>query len=535
MTSVELRKLNAYPEWRSDNKINAVIQYVQAIQNNNPNPPINLQLYPTQRKRQRFIEKFEQGFRVLNIQQLPVLFYSPTEQPNQPSRINLRVLFPDQHQNILNANYNNENEGLGTGKNSFYNKVATRYLGITRAECREFLQKQGNYTTTRPIKKIVNKPILAKTSNERWQMDLCDLSNYGIRLLWGDNPVPILINGRYINATNMSRWMQLFNNNGRAKFILVVVDCFSKKLFGRALNDKNTNTVVQALQHICQNDAQNTFPHTLQTDNAPEFTAPQMQNFCQQHQILHILSSTYTPTSNGLVERAIQTLRSKIKAGFVQHNDLEWVAFLQAYLENINKQKQTTTNYTPNELWTPQYIPPPQQAINFQLQPSDTNTLNEIRLSVQGKLLKRASDMLRRTDRRGRDLLPTVFALNDLVRIKLATVQRDMRKRNKSKMQKKLTAITYSTRLFRVNTIIVPPVLNNFNAQQPVNPVWNVINQKYTVRDALTNEILRTPQNAIKEFFGSEMIKVGEPNIPSNVPTMARSKQINRFSEYQNP
>ena len=104
MTSVELRKLNAYPEWRSDNKINAVIQYVQAIQNNNPNPPINLQLYPTQRKRQRFIEKFEQGFRVLNIQQLPVLFYSPTEQPNQPSRINLRVLFPDQHQNILNAN-----------------------------------------------------------------------------------------------------------------------------------------------------------------------------------------------------------------------------------------------------------------------------------------------------------------------------------------------------------------------------------------------------------------------------------------------
>jgi hypothetical protein len=50
MTSVELRKLNAYPEWRNDNKINAVIQYVQAIQNNNPNPPINLQLYPTKDK-----------------------------------------------------------------------------------------------------------------------------------------------------------------------------------------------------------------------------------------------------------------------------------------------------------------------------------------------------------------------------------------------------------------------------------------------------------------------------------------------------
>ena len=31
MTSVELRKLNAYPEWRNDNMIDAVTQYVQAI------------------------------------------------------------------------------------------------------------------------------------------------------------------------------------------------------------------------------------------------------------------------------------------------------------------------------------------------------------------------------------------------------------------------------------------------------------------------------------------------------------------------
>ena len=104
MTSVELRKLNAYPEWRDCDKIEAVIQYIQALQDNNPNPPINQELYPTQRKRQRFIQKFQEGFRVLNIQQLPVLFYSPTEQANKP-----RVLFPDQHQNVLNLNYNNEN------------------------------------------------------------------------------------------------------------------------------------------------------------------------------------------------------------------------------------------------------------------------------------------------------------------------------------------------------------------------------------------------------------------------------------------
>ena len=40
----------------------------------------------------KIMQKFSQGFRVLNIQGNPVLFYSL---PNQPSRINL--LFPNQN------------------------------------------------------------------------------------------------------------------------------------------------------------------------------------------------------------------------------------------------------------------------------------------------------------------------------------------------------------------------------------------------------------------------------------------------------
>ena len=115
MTSVELRKLNAYPEWRDNDKIIAVTDYVEALQNNNPNPPIDAQIYPTQRQRQRFIQKFQEGFSVV----LPnpnqrVLYYRPTEQPNQPSRINLRVTLTNQHQAVLNANYNSEVDGYNT-------------------------------------------------------------------------------------------------------------------------------------------------------------------------------------------------------------------------------------------------------------------------------------------------------------------------------------------------------------------------------------------------------------------------------------
>ena len=41
MASVELRKLNAYPKWRNDNMIDAV---VQAVQSSNPSHT-NQQLY----------------------------------------------------------------------------------------------------------------------------------------------------------------------------------------------------------------------------------------------------------------------------------------------------------------------------------------------------------------------------------------------------------------------------------------------------------------------------------------------------------
>ena len=48
MTSVELRQLNAYPEWKDNDMIQAVINYVQAVQNGNP---FDDDIYTTQRQR----------------------------------------------------------------------------------------------------------------------------------------------------------------------------------------------------------------------------------------------------------------------------------------------------------------------------------------------------------------------------------------------------------------------------------------------------------------------------------------------------
>ena len=62
MTSVELRQLNAYPEWKDNDMIQAVINYVQAVQNGNPNL---LMMIFIPHKDKDIQQKFQEGQHVL--------------------------------------------------------------------------------------------------------------------------------------------------------------------------------------------------------------------------------------------------------------------------------------------------------------------------------------------------------------------------------------------------------------------------------------------------------------------------------------
>jgi len=103
MTSTQLKRLNHYPEFRNDNSIGGIIQFIT-----NGIIPAGLNV----RQTERFNEKFgaNSGFVVRNGNRL---FYNPN--PN----IDLEVIRPNDRMARIQAVYDDIQRGLGVGLGAF--------------------------------------------------------------------------------------------------------------------------------------------------------------------------------------------------------------------------------------------------------------------------------------------------------------------------------------------------------------------------------------------------------------------------------
>ena len=400
MTSTQIKKLNAYPEWNSPTTYEQVLNYIQSINEDEEEPqyPSNLKSY----QKARYKQKFSKDFIVEPLHSEPTIFYQPHIQGQQNQRIKIPVARPNQHQEILKQIYDDDKLGLGVGLDQFYYQVCSQYIGIKREEARAYLRQQGNYQISRPIKKAINQPILSKTPNEIWGMDITYMSYLQIKTKKNDDGErePREINeetGGVENVENkLTKNLNQFNDDGTKGYILTVVDFFSKKVWARALSQNNAEQVLEGFYSICNETNPSTYPHILITDNGKEFTNKDFNQFCKVNKIQHRVAQSYKPTTNGLKERMNREIRKKIKAGFIRNNSLEWVSKLQTYCDNINNQRQSTTGYKPIELWKPLYKPVRKGRLpNPDLKPNDLSNDQELRQRIEARISNKASAILK--------------------------------------------------------------------------------------------------------------------------------------------
>ena len=127
------------------------------------------------------------------------------------------------------------------------------------------------------------------------------------------------------------------------KYFLVVVDAHSKWLEVILVPSTSTASTVQKLRAIF---ATHGLPEILVSDNATGFTSAEFQEFTTKNGIRHITSAPYHPATNGLAERAVQTVKNALKK--TSGEDME--TQLSRFLFHYRTTPHSTTGVPPAEL-----------------------------------------------------------------------------------------------------------------------------------------------------------------------------------------
>ena len=185
-------------------------------------------LYNTLKNKQPLAPKYDGFFLKRNIIKYRI--------PNTTKTLEL-VRTPTKKNSILKNIY--DAHGIGKGTINFYKFVSRHFLGITRKETTAFLQNQPSYVISRKPPARSNRLIIAKEPNELWAIDLVDF---------------------YYTDDNTIRHRNSEENRERAipirsyyRYVMTVVDVFSRKLWLEALTFKETEVNTKAaLQKIIE-------------------------------------------------------------------------------------------------------------------------------------------------------------------------------------------------------------------------------------------------------------------------------------------
>ena len=94
------------------------------------------------------------------------------------------------------------------------------------------------------------------------------------------------------------------------RMFLVIIDAHTKWMEVHSMSTSNSSATIEKLR---QTFSAFGLPKTLVSDNGTQFTSSEFQIFMTENGINHIRVALYHPSSNGLAERAVPTLKEGLK------------------------------------------------------------------------------------------------------------------------------------------------------------------------------------------------------------------------------
>ena len=112
------------------------------------------------------------------------------------------------------------------------------------------------------------------------------------------------------------------------KTFLLVIDAYTKWLDVHVTTSTSTAVTVELLRKSFSTFG---LPEVLVSDNAAGFTSEDFELFLKSNGVKHVRTPPYHPSSNGLVERAVQTLKRGLKKFKEGSLDTKLSRFLFSY------------------------------------------------------------------------------------------------------------------------------------------------------------------------------------------------------------
>lgn len=129
--------------------------------------------------------------------------------------------------------------------------------------------------------------------------------------------------------------------NGGFKYILTVIDCFSKYAWAVPLKTKSAKNVVVAMEKILRERQ----PKNMQTDNGTEFYNKDFNLLMKKHSVNHY--SVFSTKKACIVERFIRTIKSMMYKHFSLHGNYKWLKVLPILIDKYNNQYHRTIKMKP--------------------------------------------------------------------------------------------------------------------------------------------------------------------------------------------
>ena len=144
-------------------------------------------------------------------------------------------------------------------------------------------------------------------------------------------------------------WMRIhvdFAGPFQGSMFFVIVDSHSKWLEVIPMTSTSTEKTIAVLRNLF---ASYGLPEQLVSDNGPQFTSAEFNDFMKGNGIKHIRTAPYHPASNGEAERFVQVFKHSLKAGRNDPGTLHQK--LTRFLLTYRSTPHSTTGVSPAELF----------------------------------------------------------------------------------------------------------------------------------------------------------------------------------------